>query len=158
MFVWSELKEGLRFSSNMRFALFFFFWISAWISRFGGFGWFRPELARFSLNWPDSEPHRCESALKRKKTCGMTWWDAARRADSGVPRASPHPTALDAGAAPLVLCPCFTNNNTNFYSTFLNLNRYVDVNWKSGIVINKKDQQCTQAEHVLVSTKGNERT
>ena len=25
-------------------------------------------------------------------------------------------------------------------------------------LINKKDQQCTQAEHVLLSTKGNERT
>ena len=52
----------------------------------------------------------------------------------------------------------YHDNNTNFYSTFFNLKRHVDVNRKSGIVINKKDQQCTQAEHVLVSTKGNERT
>ena len=111
--MWSELKDGLTFSSNGAFCtfFFFFFWISAWIGRFGGFGRygrFRPKSAQFSTNQPNSEPRQCESArvgFKKKKD---TWHDAAGRAGSGFPRASPCPTASDAGAAPLVPRPCFT--------------------------------------------------
>ena len=94
MFVWSELKEGLRFSSNVRFAPFFFFWISAWIGRLGVFGPIQRESARFSVNRPDSEPHRCESTqvgFKKKKD---TWHVAAGHAGSGVPRVLPHRTRV----------------------------------------------------------------
>ena len=78
MFVWSELKEGLRFSSNSAFCTFFFLFflkkILAWI---GGFGRFRPESAWFSANRLESEPRRRESAIKKKKKPrGMTRWDA----------------------------------------------------------------------------------
>ena len=118
MFVWSEMKEGLRFSWNGAFCTFFFF------LNFG-LNWpfrrfrpirpiqtdsrrFRPESARFRANRPDSEPRRCESALKKWKPRGMTRRDAAGCVGSSVPHASPHPTASDAGAAPLVPRPCFT--------------------------------------------------
>ena len=115
MFVWSELKEGLRFSSNGAFCTFFFFFF---------FFEFRPESA-VSADTADSDrftpiqaqigpirsrvsASRHESALKKWKPRGMTRRDAARRAGSGVPRDSPHPAASDAGAAPLVPRPCFT--------------------------------------------------
>ena len=125
MFVWSELKEGLRFSSNGAFCTFFFFFFNFGLNRpFQRFRpirliqtdsrRFRPELARFRANRPDSEPRRCESAwvgLKKWKPRGMTRRDAAGRAGSGVPRASPRPAASDAGAAPLVPRPCFTDDH-----------------------------------------------
>ena len=65
VFVWSELKEGLIFSSNGAFCtFFFFFWISACISRFGGFGQYSrfmpiwPKSAQFNANRPELEPHQ----------------------------------------------------------------------------------------------------
>ena len=73
----------------------FFFWISAWIGRFSRYGRFKPELARFGLR-------RRASARIGENHVGSTWHDAAGRAGSGVPCASPCPAASDAGAAPLV--------------------------------------------------------
>ena len=60
------------------------------------------ESARFSMNRPESEPHRRE--LWKKKS---TWQDMARNAGNSVPCASLCRAASDAGAAPLVLCSCF---------------------------------------------------
>ena len=114
MFVWSELKDGLTFSSNGAFCTFFFFFfflISAWIGRFGGFGQygrFRPIHARIGPIPRESARFGAASALKKWKPRGMTRRDAAGCVGSGVPHASPHPTASDAGAAPLVPRPCFT--------------------------------------------------
>ena len=107
MFVWSEMKEGLRFSWNGAFCTFFFFWISAWIGHFGGFGRYgrfrpvhadlgpnRPDSARIGPIWSRVGASRRESALKKWKPCGMTRRDAARRAGSDVPRTSPRRTRV----------------------------------------------------------------
>ena len=114
MFVWSELNEGLRFSSNGAFCNFFFFFefrpesavsaVSTDTADSGRYSRFRliqpiqAPVGRFSLNWPELEPCRCESALKKK----ATWHDTAGHAGNGVPRASPRPAASEVGAAPLV--------------------------------------------------------
>ena len=68
VFVWSELKEGLMFSSNGAFCSFFFFsWISAWIGRFGSFGRYGPSQSRVGA-----------SRLKKNK-CHVAWCSGMRR-------------------------------------------------------------------------------
>ena len=78
----------------------------------GRYGLILAELARFSsnrsrfgTNWAASariEPSRCESEEKKKKNL-----DADRRAGNRVGRRVPRRATSDAGAAPLVLHPCF---------------------------------------------------
>ena len=93
VFVWSELKVGFNiWLKRCVLHLFFFFWISAWIGRYGRFRSIRPKLARFKANWPESKPHRRESAKTDQKPRGMTRRDAAERAGSGIPCISPHRT------------------------------------------------------------------
>ena len=78
----------------MRFAPFFFFLNFGLNRPFQRFRPIWPIPADTGANRPDSEPHRCESAqvgFKKKKD---TWHDAAGRAGSGVPRASPRPTRV----------------------------------------------------------------
>ena len=88
----------------VRFAPFFFFFFE-----------FRPESANTALVGPiQCESAQVGAALTRvglKKTKAM-WHDAARRAGSSVPHASPRPATSNAGAAPEVLRPCFTGCNT----------------------------------------------
>ena len=55
-----------------------------------------------------------EKNKKKKKKKKKTWQDAAGRAGSGVPRASPHRATSDAGAAPLAPRPCFPGTNLCF--------------------------------------------
>ena len=111
--MWSELKDGLTFSSNGAFCtfFFFFFWISASIGRFGDFGRygrFRPIHARIGPIPRESARFGAASARVGFKKMKATWRDAAGCAGSGVPHMSQHPAASDAGAAPLVPRPCFT--------------------------------------------------
>ena len=81
MFVWSELKEGLIFSSNGAFLTFFFFFFE-----------FRPkssvsavlaDTADSGPSWPDSArigPSRSHVAASRlKKKTKATWHDAVGR-------------------------------------------------------------------------------
>ena len=65
-FEWNWAEVGLVLSQTVRSA-FFFFWISAWIGRFGRYGRFRLESAWFRANRPESKPRRRELA--------KTTWD-----------------------------------------------------------------------------------
>ena len=114
VFVWSELKEGLIFSSNGAFCTFFFFFC------FLNFGLNRPfrPIRSIYADMAQVGSIQCESArvgassarvgLKKQKPHGMSRWNTAECAGSSVPRMSPRPSASDAGVAPLVLRSCFT--------------------------------------------------
>ena len=73
----------------------------------GRYGRFRPIQARVGSRRRASKPCRLASARVGENHVGSTWPDAAGRAGSGVPCASPRPAASDAGAAPPVPRPCF---------------------------------------------------
>ena len=82
--MWSELKDGLTFSSNGAFCtfFFFFFWISAWIGRFGNFGRygrFRSIHARIGPIPRESARFGAASARVGFKKMKATWDVAAGR-------------------------------------------------------------------------------
>ena len=91
--VWgSEGVWVFRLSQTMRFApFFFFFWISAWLGRFGRYRPIRTELARFGPRWHQFQPRRPDSGI-------ATWHDAARtcglRRPSCVCGIPPHRTRV----------------------------------------------------------------
>ena len=108
VFVWSELKEGLIFSSNDAFCTSFF-WILAWIGHFGGFGrygWYyrfmpiRPDSAQIGQSWSRV------SASRLKKNKSHVAWRNGTRGQRHLSRV----TVSDAGVAPLVPHPCFTRH------------------------------------------------
>ena len=77
---WTEILRYRVFVQTVRFALLFFlFFISAWIGRFGAgvggcgqYGPSRPKLARFSTNRPKSVPSHRESRKKKEKDAAPT--------------------------------------------------------------------------------------
>ena len=80
MFVWSELKDGLTFSSNGAFCTFFFFFLNFGLNRpFWRFRPIRPIQIDSRANRPDSArigPIRSRVGFKKMKA---TWHDAAGR-------------------------------------------------------------------------------
>ena len=109
----------LNFGENGTFWVFFFFFFLNF-GRNRLFRSFRPILADSGRYWPISAdtgrfrpiqarvgPNRLASARVGENHVGSTWPDAAGRAGSGVPCASPRPAASDAGTTPPVPRPCF---------------------------------------------------
>ena len=87
-FVWNWAEVGFRNKSNDVFYTFFFL-ISAWIGRFGRYGRFRPESARFRANRPESKPRRHDSAKITWNPHGTTRQDALVAASPTHRRISP---------------------------------------------------------------------
>ena len=79
-FVWNWVEVGFRYKSNGAYCTFFFIWISAWIVCFGRYNRFRPELARFRANRPESEPRQHESAKSTWNPRGTMRRDARAEA------------------------------------------------------------------------------
>ena len=106
--MWSELKDGLTFSSNGAFCtfFFFFFWISAWLGHFGRYRPIRPirtESALFGLRRRRFQPHRPWFQPHWPDSGIATWHDAART--RGLRRPS-RIAASDAGALAWEPRPC----------------------------------------------------
>ena len=87
-FEWNWAEVGFRNKSNDVFYTFFFL-ISAWIGRFGRYGRFRPESARFRANWPESKPRRHDSAKITWNPHGTMRQDALVAASPTHRRISP---------------------------------------------------------------------
>ena len=92
---------------------FFFFFLNFGLNR--SFRPIRPIQARVGPIPGESARVGAASAWVGKKHVESTWHDADGRAGSGVPCASPRPTASDAGAAPLVPHPFFIALNYSIY-------------------------------------------
>ena len=102
----------MNFGENGAFWVFFFFFFefrpeSSVSAVSADTGRFRPESSRIGSRRRASKPYRLASARVGENHVGSTWPDAAGRAGSGVPCASPRPASSDAGAAPPVPRPCF---------------------------------------------------
>ena len=104
--VWgSEGVWVFRLSQTVHFAPFFFFWISAWLGRFGRYRPIRPirtESARFGLRQRWFQPRRPDSGI-------ATWHDAART------RGLRRPAASDAGALAWEPRPCIPGQHKTLH-------------------------------------------
>ena len=113
VFVWSELKEGLIFSSNGAFCTFFFFFFLNF-GLYQPFRRFRP-IQSIYADMAQVGSIQCESArvgatsarIGIKKT-KATWHVIVGHGRMRGMRRPSRVAASDAGVAPLVPHPCFT--------------------------------------------------